>query len=119
MSLIPEQWKFLLHIAKLINKAEELGFVLTEGEGWRPAEMQEIYVKTGRSKTMNSKHLNRLAHDFNVFKNGVLLNSFQDIKPLGDYWESLDTLNTWGGDWNHNEIADGFLDCPHFERSVG
>lgn len=116
-SMVDQQWIFLQHLAKLITWAADHGYVLTEGEGWRPPEMQKIYVSTGKSQTMLSKHLDRLAQDYNIFRNGVLLNSWEDIKPLGDYWESLDPLNTWGGDFNKNDKKDGFIDCPHFERS--
>ena len=65
MSLVKEQAAFLLDVAKLINKATELGFVVTGGELARTPEQQAIYVKTGRSKTMNSIHLKRCAIDLN------------------------------------------------------
>jgi hypothetical protein len=32
------------------------------------------------------------------------------LKPVGEFWESLDTKNSWGGNWN------SFKDVPHFER---
>ena len=57
MSLVREQAAFLLDVAKLINFATEQGFVVTGGELFRTAEQQQIYMKTGRSKTMNSLHL--------------------------------------------------------------
>jgi hypothetical protein len=37
---------------------------------------------------------------------------------LGDYWESLDENNRWGGDFNGNDKKDGFIDAPHFERNI-
>ena len=57
MSLVKEQAAFLLDVAKLVQKATELGFTVTGGELARTPEQQQIYVKTGRSKTMNSIHL--------------------------------------------------------------
>jgi len=112
MSLVNEQFEFLKDVSKLINKAVEMGFVITGGELQRPLEMQQLYMKTGRSKTMNSKHLKRCAIDLNFFWNGELTYSIALIKPLGDYWESLHPNNRWGGNWST------FKDVPHFERNV-
>ena len=72
MSLSDEQWEFGKDIGKLIVYAEENGFKLTFGEAYRTVQQQKIYVKTGRSKTMKSKHMKRCAMDFNVFVDGKL-----------------------------------------------
>ena len=113
MSLVKEQAAFLLDVAKLINKATELGFVVTGGELARTPEQQAIYVKTGRSKTMNSIHLKRCAIDLNFFKDGKIIWDKATIAPLGAYWESLNIKNRWGGNFSN------LVDCPHFERNVG
>lgn len=110
MSLVTEQAEFLLDVARLIQKATEMGWTLTGGELYRTAEQQQIYVKTGRSKTMNSNHLKRMAIDLNFFKNGKLIYDIAALKPVGDYWESLNPKNSWGGNWS------SFKDVPHFER---
>jgi len=112
MSLVAEQAAFLRDVRKLLARADELGFVVTGGELYRTPEQQEIYVKTGRSKTMNSIHLKRCAIDLNFFREGRLTYDKTLIKPLGDYWESLDPKNRWGGNWTR------FVDVPHFERRV-
>ena len=114
MSLVKEQAAFLLDVAKLINKATELGFVVTGGELARTPEQQAIYVKTGRSKTMNSIHLKRCAIDLNFFtKDGKLTYDIPALTPVGEYWQSLEpTKNAWGGFWK------SFKDVPHFERKV-
>jgi len=112
MGLVKEQWEFLKDVARLIKKAEELNIVLTGGELYRPQEMQEIYVSQGKSKTMKSNHRRRLAIDFNFFIDDSLTYSKEDIQELGDYWESLNPKNRWGGNWI------GFVDVPHFERNV-
>lgn len=119
--VIQAQWEFVQHLALLIAFAKDNNFVLTEGEGSRPIEMQQIYVKTGRSKTMDSRHLDRLAHDFNVFilKDGQLkLATRDEIAPLGKFWESLHPKNRWGGSWRGLVEAgrSSFIDAPHFER---
>ena len=111
MSLIAHQAAFLLDVAKLINKATEMGFTVTGGELYRTAEQQQIYLKTGRSKTMNSNHLKRLAVDLNFFKDGKLVYDVKTLAPVGEYWESLHPKNQWGGKWR-------FVDLPHFQRTV-
>lgn len=118
MKLSEQQQIFTKNIACLIHHAESLGYRLTFGEAFRTTEQQLLYVQSGKSKTMNSNHLRRLAVDFNIFINGNLTYKWEDIKPLGDYWESLNSLNRWGGDWNKNDIKDGFIDTPHFEMNV-
>ena len=113
MSNISEQAAFLLDACRLINKATEMGFVVTAGELFRTAEQQTIYVKTGRSGTMNSLHLQRRAIDLNFFKDGKLCYDKSVLAPLGAYWESLHPLNSWGG----NGVK--LVDTPHFSRGIG
>jgi len=112
VSLVAEQAAFLLDVAKLINKATELGFVVTGGELFRTPEQQQIYVKTGRSKTMNSLHLQRRAVDLNFFVDGKLTYDKATLAPLGAFWESLHPLNSWGG----NGVK--LVDTPHFSRGM-
>ncbi len=114
MSLVRQQNIFLLQVAELIRKAAELGFVVSGGELYRTVEQQAIHLKAGRSKTLNSQHLKRLAIDLNFFlptPDGALTLTYdvEALRPLGEYWESLDSANRWGGKWN-------FKDTPHFER---
>lgn len=110
MSLVKEQAAFLLDVAKLIHFATEQGFVVTGGELYRTAEQQQIYMKTGRSKTMNSLHLKRCAIDLNFFKDGQLTYDVKQLQIIGNYWESLNEKNQWGGNWK------SFKDVPHFQR---
>jgi peptidoglycan L-alanyl-D-glutamate endopeptidase CwlK len=112
MSLVSEQAIFMRHLCQLIDFANKGGFVVTGGELYRTPEQQEIYVKTGKSKTSNSMHLKKCAIDLNFFFNGEWLQTKDKLQSIGDYWESLDPKNSWGGNWK------SFLDCPHFERRV-
>lgn len=112
MSLSREQAAFLLDVCKLINYATEQGWMITGGELYRTPEQQEIYLKTGRSKTMASNHLKRCAVDLNFFKDGQLIWDKAQIAPLGAYWESLNEKNRWGGNFK------SLVDVPHFERNV-
>jgi peptidoglycan L-alanyl-D-glutamate endopeptidase CwlK len=112
MSLVAEQQAFLLDMCRLVMFATKSGFVVTGGELFRTPEQQEIYVKTGRSKTLNSNHLKRCAVDLNFFLDGKLVYDKVELQIVGDYWESLSKKNSWGGNWN------SFKDLPHFERRV-
>lgn len=121
--MVGEQNKFLLDFCLLILYATRIGFVVTAGELMRPIEMQKIYFDTGRSKTMRSKHLDKMAGDLNIFRNGIYINGLSGekaekiIRPLGKFWESLDKKNRWGGnfdmDWSK---VDPWKDIGHFER---
>lgn len=112
MSLINEQAAFLLDAGKLVQYATDQGFVVTGGELWRTPEQQKVYVQTGRSKTMASNHLRRLAIDLNFFKNGELIYDKNVLRPIGEYWESLNPANRWGGNFR------SIVDVPHFERNI-
>jgi len=111
MSKSNEQWLFLQDVALLIMEAKRLGIKLTGGELYRTEYQQAKYFADGKSKTMNSMHLKKLAVDFNFFIGGQLTYKKEDIQPLGDYWESLDYKNEWGGNWK------SFQDVPHFQRN--
>lgn len=113
MSLSQEQAAFLLDVCRLIQCATDAGFMVTGGELYRTPEQQAIYVKTGRSKTLNSNHLKRCAIDLNFFKDGQIIWDKQTLAPLGKFWESLNPKNRWGGNFK------SLVDCPHFERNVG
>lgn len=102
------QEAFARHVAFLLARAFELGYEVRIGEAQRAAEQQKIYVETRRSKTMNSMHLKKCAIDLHFTKDGALCYP----KELGDFWESLDSLNQWGGNWR------SFKDAPHFQRTV-
>lgn len=124
MSLSDRQKIFTRNIGKLIEFAYANGFELTFGEVYRTLEQQKIYFNSGRSKTMKSRHLDRLAVDFNIFKDGEMLFSglkkyefeYEIAKPLGAFWEQLNSLNVWGSDWDRNfATIDKFHDPYHFE----
>lgn len=116
MTNIDHQNAFLIDFAKLILKAPELGIMVTAGELMRSQEQQDLYLKTGKTTIKHSMHQDRRAGDLNFFtKVGdlwVLTYDKKNIQPLGDYWESLNPLNKWGGNWST------FVDVPHFQRNL-
>lgn len=119
------QFRFSRNIAHFINYAFENGFQLSFGEAWRSQQTQERHVKEGRSQTMNSMHLKRLAIDFNIFIEGRLLFTNQQeidkdlilARPLGEMWTGLHPDNRWGGDFDKdgNPLNGKFKDGGHFE----
>jgi hypothetical protein len=118
--MVQQQAAFLLDAALLIRQATALGFTVTGGELWRTAEQQEIYLKSGRSKTKASQHLNRMAIDLNFFRDGGQVLDREQLKSLGLWWEGLNALNRWGGSWRGQIDAgkSNFIDLPHFERQL-
>jgi len=113
MSLMLEQAAFLLDACKLVEYATQQGYVVTGGELARTPEQQALYVRSGRSQTMLSKHLKRCAIDLNFFKDGQIIWDKAILAPIGTFWESLNPKNRWGGNFR------SLVDCPHFERNVG
>lgn len=109
MTLGQHQQQFTRNLVQLLQKAFELGYEVRMGEVFRTPEQQEFYVKTGRSKTMNSRHLKKCAADLHFFDKKSQLCYPEE---LGRYWESLDPLNQAGMFWSR------FVDMPHFERKV-
>lgn len=97
MTLSEKQALFTVKIAQLINWADEHGYRLTFGEAYRTPEQAALNAKAGKG-IKNSLHTQRLAVDFNLFKNGVWLTKSTDHLPLGEYWESIG--GTWGGRFN-------------------
>jgi hypothetical protein len=123
MTLREKQSIFAKNVAKLILHAYEKGYEITLGEAQRTNEQQLLYyfgftlvAEDGtiklrrykkRSKTLNSRHLLRLAIDLYLFKNGKFLKDKESYKFLADYWKSLHPDNVAGYDWG--------WDANHFE----
>jgi hypothetical protein len=106
MTLLEKQHTFSLNVAKLILWAYEKGYKITLGEAERPEQLQALYVKSGKSKTMKSGHLKRLAIDLNLFSEGKYKTDMQAHEPLHEYWESLHPDNAKAISWdaNHYEM---------------
>jgi len=109
MKLSEKQQIFTENVGKLIEYAYSKEIRLTFGHAWRDLETQKRLLADGKSKTLKSKHLDRLAVDFNFFINGKLTYDKNKLTELGKYWESLHESNKWGGNFK------SFLDTPHFE----
>ncbi|MGH8388242.1 MAG: N-acetylmuramidase domain-containing protein [Pseudomonas sp.] len=117
MSLILEQVKFLKDIRTLLDFAELNGFLVTGGELERKPEIQEIYLREGKAKTMDSMHLRKCAMDLNFYKSFSggfeWVSSIKELEEVGKHWEGLDDRNRWGGRDASN------VETSHFERNLG
>lgn len=111
-ALVDAQQEFARDVAALIREADRLGLGVTFGEAFRPKELQDLYVSTGRSWTSNSRHLHRLAVDLNLFKGGEYVKDEEEYAPLGEFWEAMRPgLNKWGASSGRPR-----RDANHFER---
>jgi len=101
----------LIILAGLMLNLSPYDFVLTEG--LRTVERQKFLVKTGKSTTMNSKHIKGKAFDIAILVNGKITWEYKYYKAFADEFKKMAKfLNfnvTWGGDWKT------FIDAPHFQ----
>lgn len=93
--LLEKQFKFSRMEIVLRQKAFDLGFEVALGDFFRD---HRTNGKVGEAKGYGhprSCHKLKLAADYNLFKNGKYLTTFEDHLPLGEFWESIG--GTWGG----------------------
>lgn len=108
MTLSDKQRAFTRCLALLIEYAYQNGYELTVGDAYRdPRVFGHVGDDVGYGNP-KSCHKSRLAMDFNLFKDGKYCTRTEDHQPLGEYWETLHPLATWGGrfnDGNHYSFA--------------
>lgn len=102
MTLGNKQRLFTKLIAQLILWAYENGYELTVGDAYRDPRSHGPFgeVKPGTYGRSKSNHKRRLAMDFNLFKDGKYQTTTEAHRELGEYWESLHPLCSWGGHYN-------------------
>ena len=126
-------------LVKVVKRAIELtecDFTITEG--LRTKATQALYVKQGKSQTMNSKHLDGLAVDLAAWVNGTINWNFDHYFKIADAVRKasieLGIKIKWGGAWRYLNDYDSsrkaydayiaerkklgkkpFLDGVHFE----
>ena len=112
MTLRQKQSIFALRVARLIIRANEMGYELTGGEWYRSPQEAARLAKLGIG-IAKSLHTQRIAIDLNLFKDGVYLSSSEAFRPLGEWWERQSSPGAecaWGGrfkDGGHFSIAHG------------
>jgi len=100
MTLGQKQRLFTHHVSLLIKYAYEQGYELSFGDAYRdPRVFGSAGEKRGYGEEW-SNHKIRLAVDFNLFKDGNYLDTTEEHRPLGEFWESLSPLCVWGGRFN-------------------
>lgn len=101
----------LVKVMEEAIKESPLDFGITEG--LRTLERQKELFESGKSQTMNSRHLRGLAVDIAIFIDGKVNWDFPNYKLVADHIKEVaKELNVplqWGGDWI------SFKDGPHFE----
>lgn len=105
MSELGDKQKLFVRLqAEWVLWVYEQGYELTCGDGFRsPVVFGKVGEKKGYGRS-KSNHKVRLAHDWNLFKDGKYLRSTEAHRPLGEKWESMHPDCRWGGryqDGNH------------------
>lgn len=126
----------LVKVIKRAIEVTEIDFTITEG--LRTKATQALYVKQGKSQTMNSKHLEGLAVDLAAWVNGTINWNFDYYFKIADAVRKasieLGIQVKWGGAWRYLNDYDSskkaydayiaerkklgkkpFLDGVHFE----
>lgn len=104
MTLRQKQSAFAKLVARLIDKAHELGYEVTLGDAYRDPKVHGALGVRKSYSHPNSAHKVRLAIDLNLFKDGEFCQLTEDHKALGEWWEKQHELARWGGrfdDGNH------------------
>jgi peptidoglycan L-alanyl-D-glutamate endopeptidase CwlK len=101
-------------LVKVIEEAiKESPLDFSISEGLRTKERQKVLFDSGKSQTMNSRHITGHAIDFAVIKDGEVTWDFKYYQLVADHIKAvakaLDVPIIWGGDWV------SFRDGPHVE----
>lgn len=100
MKLGEKQELFMRLLPPLLLKAFDLGFEIRGGDLFRdPRVHGQIGVKHGYGAA-SSCHKLKLAIDLNLFKDGMLIETTEGHRELGEWWEKQHPLCRWGGRFN-------------------
>lgn len=101
----------LVKVIEEAIKGSPLDFSISEG--LRTKERQKVLFDSGKSQTMNSRHITGHAIDFAVIKDGEVTWDFKYYQLVADHIKKvakeLGVDIVWGGDWQ------SFKDGPHIE----
>jgi peptidoglycan L-alanyl-D-glutamate endopeptidase CwlK len=88
-----------------------LDFIVTDGH--RTVEEQREFVRTGKSKTMKSRHLGGFAIDYVALVSGRVTYDVEVMTEIAECFKraasSCNVPIVWGGDWV------SFKDTPHIQ----
>ena len=110
-TLRQKQSRFARSVPLLLQFMTAKGYEYTLGEAWRTQAQANANAASGAGIS-NSLHIDRLAIDINLFKDGVYLADSESHRPFGEFWKSLGDDHAWGGDFskpdgNHYSITHG------------
>ena len=97
MTLREKQSRFVWMVGELLLYARSRKYEITFGDAYRDSR-----CSYGSNRSL---HKMRLAIDLNLFKEGRYLQTTEDHRELGEYWESIG--GSWGGrfqDGNHYSL---------------
>jgi peptidoglycan L-alanyl-D-glutamate endopeptidase CwlK len=101
----------LVSVVKRAIELTQVDFMV--GEGLRSVEKQRMLVSSGKSQTMNSKHLTGRAVDLFAMPGGVVSWEWRYYISIAEVMKQaakeLDVIIEWGGDWKT------FKDGVHFQ----
>jgi len=87
-------------LAKLYIFIYEQGYEAALGDALRDERVfGEMGVAMGYGHA-SSNHKLKLAQDISLYLDGVYLRKTEDHRPIGEYWETLHPLCSWGGHFN-------------------
>jgi len=109
MSALQEE--FSQSVAKLIQKAHELGYGVTLGEAYRTPEQALLNAQHGTG-IVHSLHIYRLAIDLNFFKAGAYVSDGSLLADIGAWWKTLGPAYRWGGDFHSRPDGNHFSLSP-------
>ena len=100
MTLGQKQRLFAKMVARLIDKAHDLGYEVSLGDAYRDPRVHGHMGEKKSYSSANSVHKERLAIDLNLFKDGKYLTSSEDHRSIGEWWEKQHESARWGGRFN-------------------
>ena len=102
-TLSGKQQLFAQNVARLLQFIHSKGYAVTFGETNRTPEQAALNAAKGTG-IKNSLHIDRLAIDLNLFKDGQYLTTKEAHQQFGEWWEKQHSSHRWGGrfgDPNH------------------
>jgi hypothetical protein len=94
-------------VAQLIQEAQRIGYDVA---------VDEWTQRQGAGHMLKSLHYIGLAVDLLLYRSGTYLQSSEDYRALGEFWEGLHPLCRWGGRFRNN-AGDPRPDGGHFSIS--
>lgn len=99
LTLGQRQELFMWGLTQLLVWLHAEGYKVRGGELQRDPRIAKLNDVNGTGIS-NSLHIDKLAIDLNIFRNGQFLADTADHAPIGAMWKTLHPLFAWGGDFS-------------------